>query len=624
MPEYVRALRLWLTTAFHAAPLLVVAQCALAVVQAVTAPAQTYGVKLLVDGLTANTPSSIGWGIAVILAGFGVTFVGMVVSGPVQDTTAERVSGQIYRDVLAVTTSVPSITHHERPEIADKVELIRDQAWRLGVSFEMLLWVFGTVANTAAVLGLLGSVHPALLLLPLLGLGRVWSSYKSMERLQDAFEKSTPYNRVINRLIEISKDARNGLEVRVFGLRPVLLKRLTTLHEEVYNVQGTAMRKGSTLDGAVRFVFALVYVAAILWVLWMARNGRVTAGDVVLIILVAPQVDQMAGGIAGNVYWLGEIIRSFGRYDWLRRYADENSWTDSTNPCPTRLREGIRLRGVGFAYPGTGAPAGRDQRGSGDAAGDTAGDTAGGGDLTPDRQVLSDIDLTFPAGSTVALVGENGAGKTTLVKLLARMYDPTEGAIFVDGVDLRTIDVGEWRRAMSAGFQDFVEWELAARDVVGIGDVSRLADDEAIATALVRGDAEPVVATLPHGLDTQLGKKFTGGIELSGGQWQRLALARAFMREQPLLLLLDEPTAALDPEAEHTLFERFAAASRLAAEETGGVTVLVSHRFSTVRMADLIVVLIDGRVAEAGSHEELVALDGRYAELFEMQARAYR
>ena len=238
--------------------------------------------------------------------------------------------------------------------------------------------------------------------------------------------------------------------------------------------------------------------------------------------------------------------------------------------------------------------------------------------------MLTDVNLFLPAGSTVALVGENGAGKTTLVKLLARMYDPTAGALLVDGADLRTIDPASWRLKMSAGFQDFVKYEWSARDVVGIGDTDRIDDEAAIRRALVRGDAEPVVDKLPDGLDTQLGKKFTGGVELSGGQWQRLALARAFMRERPLLLLLDEPTAALDPEAEHLLFERFAEASQVAARETGGVTVLVSHRFSTVRMADLIVVMIDGRIAEVGSHEELVELGGRYAELFEMQARAYR
>jgi ATP-binding cassette subfamily B protein len=332
----------------------------------------------------------------------------------------------------------------------------------------------------------------------------------------------------------------------------------------------------------------------VIWVVWRARNGQATAGDVVLLLLIAPQLDQMTGGIAQNVFWVGEVVRSFARYDWLREYARENAWAEVSAPTPKRLTSGIVLRDVAFAYPGS------------------------------EGSVLSGINLTLPAGSTVALVGENGAGKTTLVKLLARLYDPTSGSVRIDDVDLRDLDANDWRQRMSAGFQDFVKFEFTARETVGIGDASRIDDEAALASALRRGDAESVVARLPNGLDTQLGKKFKGGVELSGGQWQRLALARAFMRERPLLLLLDEPTAALDPEAEHALFEEFATASRETARETGGITVLVSHRFSTVRMADLIVVLENGRIAELGSHERLLANGGRYAELFEMQARAYR
>ena len=186
----------------------------------------------------------------------------------------------------------------------------------------------------------------------------------------------------------------------------------------------------------------------------------------------------------------------------------------------------------------------------------------------------------------MALVGENGAGKSTLVKLLSRMYDLTDGEILVDGIPLATIDPVAWRRRLSAGYQDFVKYEFVARDVVGIGDLDRRSDDDAIREALVRGEAQAVVDELPLGLDTQLGTQFSDSSELSGGQWQRLALARAFLLQRPLLLLLDEPTAALDPEAEHALYERFAEASRIAASSTGGITVLVSHRFSTVRMAD--------------------------------------
>ncbi|MEQ4206849.1 ABC transporter ATP-binding protein [Actinopolymorpha sp. B9G3] len=594
MDRTVRVLRLWLGTAFRAAPVLIGLLCLLVAVQSVTSPMQTYGVKLLVDGLTGTENSAIGWGIGVIVAGFAVSFVSMVLTDPMRDTAQERVARQVHADLLDVTTGVPGIMHHERSDFADRLELIRERSWRLGVGAEILLFAVATLANTATVLTLLASVHPLLLVLPLLGSARIWSAYVSGRMEQEAWEETMQQERLTDRLADIAKDPRSGLELRVFGLNSVLVDRIIKLQNDRYRVLFGATKRGGLIDGTVRLGFAAAYIAAVIWVVWRARQGQASAGDVVLLLLIAPQIDQMTGGIAQNVYWVGEVIRSFARYDWLREYAKEHAWDETSAPAPKRLTSGIVLRDVGFAYPGS------------------------------DKPVLSHVNLSLPAGSTVALVGENGAGKTTLVKLLARLYDPTEGAVLVDGVDLRAIPPGEWRQRMSASFQDFTKFEFTVRESVGIGDLARMDDEETVGTALRRGGAVGVVRDLPNGLDTQLGKRFSEGVEVSGGQWQRLALARAFMRDEPLLLLLDEPTAALDPAAEHALFEQFAAAAKVAAARTGGLTVLVSHRFSTVRMADLIVVMEDGQITETGAHEDLVGSGGRYAELFELQARAYR
>jgi ATP-binding cassette subfamily B protein len=223
----------------------------------------------------------------------------------------------------------------------------------------------------------------------------------------------------------------------------------------------------------------------------------------------------------------------------------------------------------------------------------------------------------------VAIVGENGAGKTTLVKLLAKMYEPSSGAIFLDDTPLARVPADQWRARLAGAFQDFFRFEFSASDTVGLGDVPRLEDRPAVSAAIDHAGAADVVARLASGLDTQLGPTWPGGAELSFGQWQKLALARGFMRDQPLLLVLDEPTAALDAETEHALFERYAAAARGAAE-SGRITILVSHRFSTVRMADVIVVLDGARLVEFGTHDALMANSGQYSELYGIQAAAYR
>jgi ATP-binding cassette subfamily B protein len=280
------------------------------------------------------------------------------------------------------------------------------------------------------------------------------------------------------------------------------------------------------------------------------------------------------------------------RLAWLEDYAASITATADA-PVPATVRHGIRFDHVSFSYPGT------------------------------PRVVLDDVSLTLPAGTVVAIVGENGAGKTTLVKLLAKMYEPTQGTIFVDETPLASVPAEGWRARLAGAFQDFFRFEFIARHSVGLGDVPRMDSEPAVAAAVDRAGATNVVERLPSGLGTQLGPTWPGGVDLSFGQWQKLALARGFMRDDPLLLVLDEPTAALDAETEHALFERYAEAARN--ESNGGrITILVSHRFSTVRMAGLIVVLDGAKLVESGSHEELMQKGGQYSQLYGIQAAAYR
>jgi ATP-binding cassette subfamily B protein len=261
---------------------------------------------------------------------------------------------------------------------------------------------------------------------------------------------------------------------------------------------------------------------------------------------------------------------------------------------PEKLTRAIALEHVSFAYPGT------------------------------DHDALTDVNIELPAGTVVALVGENGAGKSTLVKLLADMYTPTNGRITIDGVDLARMAPDQWRNRLAGAFQDFYRFEFLAQTSVGVGDHPRIDERPAVEQAVDRAGAVDVVDALTAGLDTQLGPTWEGGVDVSFGQWQKLALSRGFMRDEPLLLVLDEPTAALDAETEHALFEQFAAAARRASTDTGNITILVSHRFSTVRMADLIVVLDGAHVVDVGTHDELIARGGQYADLYAIQAAAYR
>jgi ATP-binding cassette, subfamily B, bacterial len=310
-----------------------------------------------------------------------------------------------------------------------------------------------------------------------------------------------------------------------------------------------------------------------------------------LILAAGARLSSYVGGTMGEIGFLRGIwLDGSRRLVWLERYAAALH-AQANVAVPERLVDGIQLENVSFRYPGS------------------------------DRLAVENISLHLPPSSVVAVVGENGAGKSTLVKLLAKMYEPTAGRITVDGRALDRMPSEAWRRRLTGAFQDFFRFEFSAQHSVGLGDLPRLDDAPAVTTAVSRAGAVDVIERLPEGLSSQLGPTWPGGQELSFGQWQKVALSRGYMRAAPLLMVLDEPTAALDAETEHELFERYANAAR--SNAAGGITILVSHRFSTVRMADLIVVLDGSRLVEIGSHEQLMRQGGSYADLYRIQAAAY-
>jgi ATP-binding cassette subfamily B protein len=437
---------------------------------------------------------------------------------------------------------------------------------------------------------LLASVHPALLLLGVLAVPTAVTAAWRPAVERAAEERGAPARRLAQHLFTTATTAPPGKEVRVTGIGPRLVEQRRAAWESWYGPVASA-RWGSALWGALAWsLFGLGYVGGVVFV---ASGIDGSSDDVLLVLAAGARLSSYIGATVGEIGFLRGIwMDGSQRLAWLEDYAAAVASVGDL-PVPDRLTDGIALEHVSFAYPGT------------------------------DRLVLDGVSLHLPAGAVVAVVGENGAGKSTLVKLLAKLYEPSSGRILVDGVELRRMPAEAWRSRLAGAFQDFFRFELAARSSVGLGDVPRMDDEPAVVEAIGRAGADDVIAGFDAGLDTQLGPTWPGGVEVSFGQWQKLALARGFMRDEPLVVVLDEPTAALDAETEHALFERYAEGARRGGEE-GRITILVSHRFSTVRMADLIVVLDGAHLVELGTHDDLMAAGGQYAELYDIQAAAYR
>jgi ATP-binding cassette, subfamily B, bacterial len=523
-----------------------------------------------------------------------------------QMTLGDRTQYLLNSRLLEIVGGAPTLAIHQTPAHLRELELLQAESREFSQAVPSVIEAITTGVRILITIALLVSITPLLLLLPLCGLPMLLLSPQTAGLFSRGNELAAEPSRRAAMLYELAASRSAAAELRLFRLGPELLRRFEAEHRRIRQIHvGLGLRaQGYRLAG--RTAFLAGYLGAIVLVVYLAGRGEVSIGDVAMTAVLAGQVLTLVLGSAELAESLQRTLTAAARYLYLERVAQEPARGAATrgsavlptapgaNTVPAALTEGIRLEAVSYRYPGRAEP------------------------------TLRDVSITLPAGSTVAIVGDNGAGKTTLVSLLAGLCRPTAGRILVDETDLADIEPHDWRQRISAGFQDHARFEFSIQRAVGLGLLRDLDDAAAASAALDRAAAADVSEHAPAGLATQLGPSWPNGVDLSGGQWQKLAIGRAMMRSDLLLLLLDEPTAAIDAETEHRLFARWTAAAREVRQRAGAITVLVSHRFSTVRMADLILVLRDGGICERGSHAELMAAGGLYAELFEIQARAYR
>jgi ATP-binding cassette, subfamily B, bacterial len=589
-----RRMRVVLGLAFQAEPRLSTLAIGLNVLGSVAGPLAALWLRTFVDAAAGDGTGAVAAAVALALT-WVVSDVAGYTAMHVTFALHTHMISRVLSELIQIGGRVPTIEFHERADIADRVQLVRRDVKSFAFAMTSLMWAVGIVVRLATTVVVLVSVDLALVALPLLGIPSLFAGAWAQRRRQRVREETIEEERLSEHLFGLGTTPGPGKETRMFDLGDEILGRHRTLRDVLQLRERQAELRGMLATALGWLVYAVGYAGAIIYATLLAVDGRATAGDVLLVISLAGQIQFE---FSGAVELIGQFLRNLRAADhlmWLRNYADAAlAERRPSIGVPERMDGGVRFEGVSFTYPGT------------------------------DVAVLRDVDLAIPAGSSLAVVGVNGAGKTTLAKLLAGFYEPTKGRITVGGVDLRDLDLTQWRKRISACFQDFVHFEYLARESVGLGELPRIEDEPWVSDALVRASAADVVGGLPDGLGTMLGRGYDDGVELSVGQWQKVALSRAMMRDRPLVLILDEPTASLDAYTEHAIFERYSGAARRAGAADGAITLLISHRFSTVRMADMIVVLEEGRVVQDGVHDDLVRADGPYRELFELQSRGYR
>jgi ATP-binding cassette subfamily B protein len=611
---------------FRAAPGWMALVTAMLVLGSVAGTCYPLGYRLLVDGAIAGDAGKTAAGVAFVAVMLALSWVLTAIGSTEAMALGDRIAIYRVHKLIELISGVPGLEHLERHDYLAQVEQLNAGRRQLASAPRRILQNTASAARIIALLVLLGSVSPWLLLLPIAAVPPLLADRLAKKITKSAQDAMSADSRLATMIFDLSASASAAGELRCYGLGPHLAAEHARLSRILDRSARSEARKVLVVQSAGWLLYAVGLMAAIAFVVVRASDGAISLGTVLMTVsLIRRSRSQLASAASGSGALLSTLTTA-DRLLWLEDHHAASVAAAGTAQAPARLRSGISVRDLSFQYPGT------------------------------ERTVLSALSLDFPAGATVAIVGENGSGKTTLVKLLLGLYQPTAGAIEVDGVPLSSISHESWRSRCTAAFQDFSRFSLPAIESVGLADLPALMSEPLAVAALDRAGAAELPAQLPAGLSTYVGGPYTGGHNLSGGQWQKLALGRAMRAASPLLVLLDEPTASLDAHAEHALFERYAAAATAAyayasapttdtatagnvthgsgcAGVTNGadsddgppgtITLLVSHRFATVRMADVIVYLEAGHAVEAGRHDELMAANGRYAELFALQAAGY-
>jgi ATP-binding cassette subfamily B protein len=399
--------------------------------------------------------------------------------------------------------------------------------------------------------------------------------------------RQTPMRRQLDYLRVLGGSKEAAKELKLFGLKNFLTERFTRLSDEIYGQNVALNRRKLVAGAALSMIGTAGYYSAYVFVIWRTASGNLSIGSMTFLTLAIQQASSNIEQIFSTIAGIGD--QALFLTDLLAFFEMKPTIQSKSNalPAPRPIVRGVEFRNVSFSYPGN------------------------------SRRVLDRISFQLHTGERLALIGENGQGKTTIVKLITRLYDPTEGQILLDGIDLREYDLEDLHREMGVIFQDFMRYEMTALENIAVGRVEAMGDLELLKSAAKKSMADQTISRLPLGYDQMLGRRFDQGVDLSGGEWQKVALARAYLRDAQLLIL-DEPTAALDARSEFEVFHRFAELT------AGKMALFISHRFSTVRSADRILVLENGLITEEGTHDQLSRLGGRYAEMFEMQASSYR